>query len=551
MTFFQHPPELGNQYDADVFAQEYIERVLPDDVRQKVVSSYRELGELASELYTLTLADRLNIPRLKQWDAWGNRVDEIEVTEVWKRAQVIAAEFGLVAAGYEKRFGEFDRVHQFLSNYFIQASTDTYSCPLAMTDGAAKTLLSSGNEDLITRAVPKLTSRDPNVMWTSGQWMTERIGGSDVGQTGTVARNVDEQWELTGTKWFTSATTSDMAITLARPDGNPPGSKGLAMFYLELRDEKGRMRNIEVNRLKDKFGTKKLPTAELSLKGTPAIPVDGTANGVRSITPMLNVTRSWNAVGASYETRRCVALAQNYARKRSVFGELLVDKPLHVDTLAGVIAEQEAVFHLAFKVVELLGKNEHDTATDRDVLLSRVLTPISKLNTGKQAVAIASETLEFFGGAGYVEDTGLPSLLANAQVLPIWEGTTNVLSLDTLRALKQEGALAALQGEITELLAKATDASLKSPVETAAKALGRAGQWIAHTIDDKHELEAGARRFAMTLGRIMQLALMLNHAQWCIENGKGQRAGASARRFANNGVDLISGGSVDDAKLMV
>ncbi len=63
------------------------------------------------------------------------------------------------------------------------------------------------------------------------------------------------------------------------------------------------------------------------------------------------------------------------------------------------------------------------------------MTPIMKLTTGKQAVSVASEVLESFGGAGYVEDTGLPVLLRDAQVLPIWEGTTNVLALDTLRAL--------------------------------------------------------------------------------------------------------------------
>ena len=551
MAFFQEPPALDHQFDNDPLLKEYIERVLPADMRKAVTPEYRELGQLAVELYQLTLADRLNVPVLTQWDAWGNRVDHIEVTEVWKRAQVIAAEFGLVAAGYEKTYGALDRTHQFLLNYLIQASTDIYSCPLAMTDGATKTLLSAGNQALIDRAVPNLTSRDPSVMWTSGQWMTERIGGSDVGQTETIARKTDDGWELSGTKWFTSATTSDMAITLARPEGNPPGSKGLAMFYLELRDDEGRMNGITVNRLKDKFGTKKVPTAELTLQATSAIPIDGTENGVRAITPMLNVTRTWNAVGASQDSRRAIALAQSYARKRSVFGELLIDKPLHVDTLAGIVAEQEAIFHLAFAVVGLLGKIEAGQASDTDELLSRVLTPISKLTTGKQAVTVASEAMESFGGAGYVEDTGLPKLLADAQVLPIWEGTTNVLSIDTLRALKQEGAIDAVIGEITRLIATATDASLKDPAETAAKALGRAAQWIAHTTDDRAALEAGARRFALTLGRTTQLALMLNHAQWCLDNNKGPRAAAVARRFAHNGVNMIANIDLSDAKLVV
>ena len=146
-----------------------------------------------------------------------------------------------------------------------------------MTDGAARTLLDSGNQALIDHALPRLLSRDPATMWTSGQWMTERIGGSDVGQTETIARRDGDRWRLYGTKWFTSATTADMALTLARPEGNPPGGRGLAMFYLELRDENGKLQNLHINRLKDKFGTRKLPTAELTLDGVEAIPVAGLA----------------------------------------------------------------------------------------------------------------------------------------------------------------------------------------------------------------------------------------------------------------------------------
>ena len=204
-----------------------------------------------------------------------------KVTEVWKRAQVIAAEHGLVAAGYDRNLGAHARIHQHVLNYLVQASLDVYNCPLAMTDGAAATLLAAGNEALIDRALPRLLSRDPAVMWTSGQWMTERTGGSDVGQTETVARQDGDRWRLHGTKWFTSATTADMALTLARPEGNPPGGRGLAMFYLELRDAKGRLQGLQINRLKDKLGTRKVPTAELTLDGVAAIPVAGLENGVR------------------------------------------------------------------------------------------------------------------------------------------------------------------------------------------------------------------------------------------------------------------------------
>src|SRR5690606_10490992 len=287
----------------------------------------------------------------------------------------------------------------------------------------------SGNEVLIERAVPRLTSRDPATFWTSGQWMTESTGGSDVGTSETVAcRDTDGAWRLFGRKWFTSATTSQMALTLGRPEGNGSGGRGLALFYLELRDENGRLNQITVNRLKDKLGTRKVPTAELMLEGTPAVPVMELANGVRNIIPMLHLTRTWNSVMAAATMRRGMALARDYARRREAFGAPLARQPLHVDTLAQLQAETEAAFHLSFYLVELIGRDEADDITPQDADLLRLLTSIAKLTTGRQAVAVASEVLEAHGGAGYIEDTGLPLLLRDSQVFPIWEGTTNVLA---------------------------------------------------------------------------------------------------------------------------
>lgn len=540
MDFRQTPPSLGNQYDSDHLLREYLERSLPPDLFRRFEPEYRSLGELnGGELFRLSLADLENEPVHTVWDPWGNRIDHVEVTEVWKRAQIICAEHGLVAAGYDSELGRYARIHQHVLNYVAQASLDTYNCPLAMTDGAARTLLDSGNQTLIDHALPRLLSRDPSTMWTSGQWMTERIGGSDVGQTETVARRDGDTWRLYGTKWFTSATTADMALTLARPEGNPPGGRGLAMFYLELRDKEGRLQNIQINRLKDKFGTRKLPTAELHLDGVVAIPVGGLENGVRNITPMLNVTRTWNAVAAVLGMQRAVALTRDYAKKREAFGAALVDKPLHIDTMAEMVAETQGAFLLAFRVVELLGRIEAGEASAAEELLSRLLTPIGKLSTGKQAVAVASEALESFGGAGYVNDTGLPKLLADAQVLPIWEGTTNVLSLDTLRALKQEGVWEAFVEEIRRRLGAAKEPRLQTAVERSQAAVQHAGRWLHGNLEERPLLEAGARRFAMTLGRATELALLVDHAQWCLDQGKGERALAAARRFSRSRIDLV------------
>jgi acyl-CoA dehydrogenase len=547
MAFVQQPPELGNQYTADRALRSYLARALPADMLAEIAPGLSAMGDLSGgELYRQQLADRENEPTLTRWDAWGKRVDRVEVTPLWRQAERIAAEEGLVATAYERKHGLLSRLHQFALVYLFTPSTDIYSCPLAMTDGAARALIVSGNRALIDRAVSRLTSRDPRRFWTSGQWMTEATGGSDVGLTETVARKEGARWRLHGHKWFTSAIASQMALTLARPEGNPAGGKGLALFYVETRDAEGRLNGIQVNRLKDKLGTRKVPTAELTLDGAAAELVADTGDGIKRIAPMLNVTRTWNAVSAVALARRGLALARDYAGKRVAFGAPLAEKPLHLDTLAGLEAEFHGALHLTFFTAELMGREEAGKASLEQEQLLRLLTPIAKLLTAKQSVQILSEVIESFGGAGYVEDTGLPMLLRDAQVLPIWEGTTNVLSLDFLRALDGAGGLAVLKREIGILLRDVREPDLVKISAVVERAVEQAGTWLEKARGA--EMEAGARRFAMTVGRAIELALLAQHAQWSLIHEKDHSTRSAARRFAAHGVSVLADVDTADSR---
>jgi hypothetical protein len=153
-------------------------------------------------------------------------------------------------------------------------------------------------------------------------------------------------------------------------------------------------------------------------------------------------------------------------------------------------------------------------------------------------VQILSEVIESFGGAGYVEDTGLPLLLRDAQVLPIWEGTTNVLSLETLRALQAVGGIAVLKREIGILLGEVREPDLVKISAQVERTVEQAAGWLDAAKGDA--LEAGARRFAMTLGRAAELALLARHAQWSLEQERDKRSLAAARRFAAHGVRLLA-----------
>lgn len=550
MGFTQTPPQMDNPYLTDRVLQSCLRRAMPPALFEHFHEEANELGQVvADELYPQQLRERLIEPVHTAFDAWGRRVDHIELTPLWQRMPQLAARFGLVWHGYDKTKGAQARLFQFGMVYLASAASDFYTCPLAMTDGAARALIESGNAALVQRALPHLTARDAHQLWTSGQWMTETSGGSDVGGTETRAeRDADGQWRVYGRKWFTSAATSEMSLLLARPQGNGDGTEGLALFYCEPRDRGGRLQNIAIDRLKDKLGSRKLPTAELDLNGTPVELVGETSHGVRMIAPVLNQTRVWNSLAALSVYRRGLQLLRDYAGRRRVFGQLLRDQPLHQHTMAGLQAEFEAGMHLALHVAEMLGKSEHGLLDDRHRLLLRLLIPITKLMTAKQTVTGISEIIEGFGGAGYIEDTGLPGLLRDAQVFSIWEGTTNVLALDAMKILASDHTWSALHMAMVALLGQAGSeyeamaAQIRSAYESAYA--------VFHDEHGPHRGEAMGRGIAITLGRCFALAVLLRHAAWSLRAEGDPRPLAAARRFAAHGLVSLQTSDPLDSRIL-
>ncbi|XP_057187433.1 acyl-CoA dehydrogenase family member 11-like [Triplophysa rosa] len=523
-AFFQEPPLLTNPFTQDALLRAYLQRHLPV---QEVEGDLLRFGErIVTEIDSLGRQCELNPPRLQQYDAWGRRVDRIITCDAWTRLKHISAQEGLVASGYERTYGEWSRVYQMSKIYLFAPSSGLYTCPLAMTDGAAKVIESLGLP--VTDVFVRLTSRDEQEFWTSGQWMTERRGGSDVSTgTETVARRQqDGCFKLYGFKWFTSATDADVTLTLGRITDvhgrTTPGSRGLSLFLAQVWDSHGSSNGVEVQRLKDKLGTRQLPTAELLLDGMKAQLVSEEGRGVASIANMLTITRIYNTVCAVGAMRRMTQLCREYSCKRSVFGKLLKDHPLHIQTLSRLEVETRAAFLLMMEVCRLLGREENQTCTEKDTHLLRLLTTVAKLYTGKQALCVVSEGLEAFGGQGYIEDTGHPSMLRDAQVLSIWEGTTNVLSLDVLRSIEKSSG-SVLQAFFTDvkerLLAAGSSSALRPAVSSLQTSLSGLMRFIQSAATQPSGcLELAARDLSYSLARIYMGALLVDHAVW--ENAK-------------------------------
>jgi len=523
-VFFQDAPQNPDLYVTDLALQAELARRLPASIHEAALVRCAALGvATADELPRLATQAEAQPPQHIPYDPWGRRVDEIRTSPAWEALRVFSARRGLVASGYDASFGEHRRVVQAALLHLFSASSATYSCPLAMTDAAARVLIDLAPTSLRERLVPGLTTTDPARFITSGQWMTERTGGSDVGNTETIARPAgavgeERRYTLHGAKWFTSATTSEMALTLARIDDGVtppvPGSRGLSLFCVEISRVAGEgWRGITVHRLKDKLGTKALPTAELTLDGAPATMLGEPGRGVANISGMLNVTRLYNAIASASGMHRACAMARDYAQRRSAFGHKLADLPLHATTLADMEAEAAAALALVMACASLLGRSEAGVASEDERRRLRALIPLAKLTTAKQAVAIASEALECFGGAGYVEDTGLPRLLRDAQVLPIWEGTTNVLSLDVLRAEAKDGSFSAVLKDMSrraELLARPLDRVAVTAVRDGVRGLVSAAQMAVQ--GGREALEANARKLALRTGHVAEALYLADTA---------------------------------------
>lgn len=443
--FVQQMPKLNNEFTDDIFLQNYLRTYFPADSLKEITPDLTTFGKrTATEFIEWARDAEVNKPQLVQFDAWGNRVDEINVSQGWLNLEKVAAEDGLVAIGYERKYGEHSRLYQFVKLYLYTASSAIYTCPLAMTDGAARLIEVFGNDFLKREVFTGLTSRNPQQFKTSGQWMTERTGGSDVSRSMTFATPEGEDYILRGHKWFTSAITANVAFTLASTEQPEAGKRALlSLFYLPIRHADGKLNGIEVEALKDKLGTRALPTAQLLLTGAKAKMVGEKGKGVRTIATLFNITRIYNTISAVSYLRRAYSLSKAYSAMREAFGQKIENHTLHRKTLREMEMAYQGNALFAFFVSRLLGKEECNTATESEKELLRFLTPVAKLYTAKQSIKYASEHIEVFGGIGYLEDSGIPVMLRDVQTLSIWEGTTNVLSLDMLRAAEKENGLQA------------------------------------------------------------------------------------------------------------
>ena len=465
-----------------------------------------ELGAAAGDdLDRLAATADRSPPVLRPFDRDGERVDEIVHHPAYHDLERAAfGRFALAAASHRPGLhgfaGAVPHVVKYAMTYLFAQAEFGVLCPVNMTDSLTRVLRRFATPGLLARYLPRLTTTDPAELWQGAMFLTERAGGSDVGATETVACRVPPDatlpdgldagapiWRLSGAKWFCSNAGAELALVLARPEGAPPGTRGLGLFLVTRHLPDGRLNGCRIERLKDKLGTRDMATGEVTLDGALAHQVGDLDRGFVQMAVMINASRLSNAVRSAGMMRRGYVEAVAHGQARSAFGQRLIDLPLQRRALLAMLLDVEGAVAAIFETAAVL---ERADAGDRDAeSLARVLTPLLKATVTRRARHVTGEAMEARGGDGYVEEWVQPRLLRDAHLGSIWEGTTNVVQLDVLRAMAREGAHRAL-------LARLSRAD-RPPHESLVRLLDRTCRRLEARCDEVLALEGPRRELAM------------------------------------------------------
>lgn len=485
----EHPvPDRHGQnlYSTDAELLKLLPLYLPPALLAHMQPHFERLGALTGgPLDELAHTADINPPTLSQRTRTG--LDEQKVVKhpaYVEMERLALSEFGLAAMSHREETlgwkGKMPPLVKYVLTYLFVQAEFGLCCPVSMTDSLARTLRKFGSPELVERFLPRFQSLDFDTLAQGAMFMTEQAAGSDIAATVTRAWQDDAgQWRLSGDKWFCSNPDADFAMVLARPDGAPAGMKGVSLFLLPRRLDDGTLNHYRIIRLKDKLGTRSMASGEIRLEGAIAHLVGEPGRGFQQMADMVNNSRLSNGVRAAGLMRRAVAEAEYIASQRRAFGQRLDQMPLMQRQLQKLRIPAEQARTMVFQTALALARSDGGDASAYPLL--RILTPLIKFRACRDARKVTGDAMEVRGGCGYIEEWADPRLVRDAHLGSIWEGTSNIVALDVIRAVQREGSLPALQAHFGALLAEtaiapAFAAALRDALARAADLAGKAAQ---------------------------------------------------------------------------
>ena len=536
--------QISNQFDEK---QDY-NLFATDTTLQEILQSYgsqdqtilNEMGQVvgSSEYYQYADLANRHTPILHAFDARGRRRDYIEFHPAWHQWMRINRQFDSHAHPFNQAESKSKWV-DWAARFYLSGQVECGSlCPTSMTLGSIP--LIQREPELWAKIGDKLLSteydeRDLPIAQKKSIWlgmgMTEKQGGSDVRANETFAVPIGESgrgqaYLLTGHKWFFSAPMCDAHLVVAKTEQD-----GLACFFVPRWHEDGTKNNIHVQRLKDKVGNRSNSSSEVEFQEAWGIMIGEAGRGIPTIIEMANYTRLTCSVGSTAMLRQALVQCLAYTRQRKAFGKHLAAQPLMQAVLVDLALETEAAMQLSFYLASCY---ENDDALS--LAWKRIMTPASKFWICKRAVELTGETMEIFGGNGYVDNGIMARIFKEAPVNTIWEGSGNVMCLDVLRAIGREPE--SIEILFQDLAATAMqDERLKQELQTLFKLFQQPAD----------ELQFMGRSLVSRLTLLAQAVLLKRHAPEFIFNAFIQ---TRYSEFHGQVVGMISAKQVDIERIL-
>ena len=499
-----------NLYQADPMARALFGLYLPEPLFAHLSPHFERLGELAGgRLDELaSIADK-HPPTLSVRGRRGNDESRINKHPAYVEMERLAfCDLGLAAMSHRGGVLGWPEpmppAAKYALTYLLVQAEFGLCCPVSMTDSLARTLRRYGDPELVQRCLPLLTALDFDALQQGAMFMTEQGAGSDVAGTATLAQErPDHSFALHGDKWFCSNPDAGFAMVLARsePTDSHPGLKGVSLFVLPRHLPDGTPNAYRILRLKDKLGTRSMASGEIRLEGATAWLVGERGRGFQQMADMVNNSRLSNGVRAAGLMRRALTEAMHIARERVAFGRPLIDQPLMRRQLMKMSMRTEQARTMVFQTAWALGRADQGHADAAP--LARILTPLIKFRACRDARVVTGDAMEVRGGCGYIEEWSDARLLRDSHLGSIWEGTSNIVALDVLRAIRRDQALPALRAHVQTLIdegapAQGDEAALQAQVIDRAFTLAQE----CAAADDSHM----ARQVASGLYNVVTLA---------------------------------------------
>ncbi|MEX0875332.1 MAG: acyl-CoA dehydrogenase family protein [Actinomycetota bacterium] len=523
-----------NWYEIDPDLQDTIRRYVPSDIFDAADTKLRDVGAMIGG----PIAERAemtdkNPPRLERFDEWGN-----EVNRVVHHPGALQTKRDLFEMYLSERRGQrWPAVVGSAFGYLLDQAETGMGCAVGMTGGVAGLVASYGSDEVKEHFLPHFLTENYEEYWDGAMFLTERDGGSDLGAaTKTAATHVDgDLWVLNGFKWFCSNVDAQAIATLARPEGAADGVGGISLFVVPRVRRDGKPNGVHVHRLKDKLGTKAVPTGEVDFVDAEAYLLAGGAQSRDAATDgkgmgrMMGGMVQGSRLGVAFMglgiARRSFLESAIYAAHRRAFSNRIDAFPMVRETLVRMAMELEAAAALCFEA-------SSNVANDRN--LWRILPTLAKYRATRRGLQLASAAVEVHGGNGYIEDWPVARQLRDGQCHPIWEGTENIIAIDVMRAIEREGVLEPVIERVERALADADHAVLSPTADTVRSYAADAREAVAYVSGAPKDVSRlHLRRITRYMTNLVSGALLVEQAASELASRGSARKAAVARLYAN------------------